>query len=78
MQPAPLLPSAACDLLALADPATKSETTAMAETKAMWVPFMLQAARRRTSQIVAPMRSRESASSQPPSMNWNDQNRLAG
>ena len=38
----------------------------------------LQAARRRTSQTVAAMRSRESASSQPPSIHWNGQNRLAG
>jgi hypothetical protein len=35
-------------------------------------------ARRRTSQTVAAMRTRESASSQPPSIHWNCQNRLAG
>ncbi len=39
---------------------------------------VLQAARRRTSQTVAAIRSRESASSQPPSIHWNGQNRLAG
>ena len=38
----------------------------------------VQAARRRTSQTVAAMSSADSASSQPPSMNWNGQNRLAG
>ena len=37
-----------------------------------------QAARRRTSQTVTAMRMRERTSSQPPSMNWNGQNRLAG
>jgi hypothetical protein len=37
-----------------------------------------QAARRRTSQTVAAMSSTDSASSQPPSIHWNDQNRLAG
>jgi ADP-ribose pyrophosphatase YjhB (NUDIX family) len=37
-----------------------------------------QAARRRTSQTVAAMSSADSASSQPPSIHWNDQNRLAG
>ncbi len=39
---------------------------------------MRQAARRRTSQTVAAMSSPDSASSQPPSMNWNAQYRLAG
>jgi hypothetical protein len=38
----------------------------------------LQAARLRTSQTVAAMRRRDSASSQPPSIHWNGQNRLAG
>jgi len=38
----------------------------------------LRAARRRTSQTVAAMRSRDSASTQPPSIHWNGQNRLAG
>jgi len=38
----------------------------------------LQVARRWTSQMVAAMRSRESASSQPPSIHWNGQNRLSG
>jgi DNA-binding FadR family transcriptional regulator len=38
----------------------------------------VQAARRRTSQTVAAMSSTDSASSQPPSINWNGQNRLAG
>ena len=38
----------------------------------------LQAARRRTSQTVAAMSSADSASSQPPSIHWNGQNRLAG
>jgi hypothetical protein len=37
-----------------------------------------QAARRRTTQTVAAMRTTESASSQPPSIHWNDQNRLPG
>ena len=37
-----------------------------------------QVARRRTSQTVAAMSTTDSASSQPPSINWNDQNRLAG
>jgi hypothetical protein len=37
-----------------------------------------QAARRRTSQMVAAMSSADSTSSQPPSMHWNGQNRLAG
>jgi hypothetical protein len=31
-----------------------------------------------TSQTVTPITMRERTSSQPPSMNWNDQNRLAG
>jgi hypothetical protein len=39
-------------------------------------PF--QAARRRTIQMVRAIRIRESASSQPPSIHWNGQNRLAG
>jgi hypothetical protein len=37
-----------------------------------------QAARRRTSQTVAAMSSTDSASSQPPSIHWNGQNRLTG
>jgi hypothetical protein len=37
-----------------------------------------QAARRWTSQTAATMRSTDSASSQPPSIHWNGQNRLAG
>jgi hypothetical protein len=37
-----------------------------------------QAARRRTSQTVAAMSSIDSASSQPPSIHWNGQNRLPG
>jgi hypothetical protein len=37
-----------------------------------------QAARRRTSQMVAAMSSTDSASSQPPSIHWKGQNRLAG
>ena len=36
-----------------------------------------QVARRRTSQTVAAMSSADSASSQPPSLHWNGQNRLA-
>ena len=36
------------------------------------------AARRRTSQTVTVMSSTDSASSQPPSIHWNGQNRLAG
>ncbi len=36
-----------------------------------------QVARRRTSQTVAAMSSADSASSQPPSIHWNGQNRLA-
>ena len=36
------------------------------------------AARRRTSQMVAAMRISDSASSQPPSIHWKGQNRLAG
>jgi hypothetical protein len=39
---------------------------------------MHQAARRRTSQTVAAMSSTDSASSQPPSIHWNGQNRLVG
>jgi hypothetical protein len=38
----------------------------------------IQAARRRTSQMVAAMRISESASSQPLSIHWKGQNRLAG
>ena len=38
----------------------------------------LQAARRRTSQTVAAIRIKDSASSQPPSIHWNVQKRLAG
>ena len=37
-----------------------------------------QAARWRTSQTVTAMSSAESASSQPPSIHWNGQNRLPG
>ncbi len=37
-----------------------------------------QAARRRTSQTVAAMSRTDSASSQPPSIHWNGQNRLPG
>jgi hypothetical protein len=36
-----------------------------------------QAARRWTSQMAAVMSSADSASSQPPSIHWNGQNRLA-
>jgi len=36
------------------------------------------AARRWTNQTAVPMRSRESANSQPPSIHWKGQNRLAG
>ena len=39
---------------------------------------MHQAARRRTSQMVAAMSSTDSASSQPPSIHWKGQNRLPG
>jgi len=39
---------------------------------------MHQAARRPTSQTVAAMSSTDSASSQPPSIHWKGQNRLAG
>jgi hypothetical protein len=38
----------------------------------------VQAARRRTSQMVAAMSSADSASSQPPSIHWKGQNRLPG
>jgi hypothetical protein len=38
----------------------------------------VQAARRRTSQMVAAMSSADSATSQPLSIHWNVQNRLAG
>jgi hypothetical protein len=38
----------------------------------------IQAARRRTSQTAAPISSTDSASSQPPSIHWNGQNRLTG
>jgi hypothetical protein len=41
-------------------------------------PQVVMAARRRTSQMVAAMSSTDSASSQPPSIHWNGQNRLAG
>jgi hypothetical protein len=37
-----------------------------------------QVARRRTSQMVAAVSSMESASSHPPSIHWNGQNRLPG
>jgi hypothetical protein len=37
-----------------------------------------QVARRRTSHTVTPMSSTDNASSQPPSIHWNGQNRLAG
>jgi hypothetical protein len=37
-----------------------------------------QTAGRRTSHTVAAMSSTDSPSSQPPSIHWNDQNRLAG
>jgi hypothetical protein len=39
---------------------------------------VLQAARRPTTQTVTAMSSTDSASSQPPSIHWNGQNRLAG
>jgi hypothetical protein len=39
---------------------------------------MCQVARWWTSQMVAAMSSADRASSQPPSINWNGQNRLAG
>jgi hypothetical protein len=39
---------------------------------------MYQAARRWTSQMVAAMSSADSVSSQPPSIHWKGQNRLAG
>jgi len=41
-------------------------------------PRAVQAARRRTSQTVAAMSSTDRASSQPPSIHWNGQNRLPG
>jgi len=41
-------------------------------------PRRVQAARRRTSQTVVAMSSTDSASSQPPSIHWNAQNRVAG
>ncbi len=41
------------------------------------LPFF-QAARRRTSRTVTAMSSADSTSSQPPSIHWNGQNRLAG
>ena len=41
-------------------------------------PEALQAGLRRTSQTVMPIRSADSARSQPFSTNWNGQNRLAG
>jgi hypothetical protein len=37
-----------------------------------------QAARRRTSQMAAAMATADSTSSQPPSMGWKGQSRLAG
>ncbi len=42
------------------------------------VAAALQVARRWTSQTVTAMSSTDSASSQPPSIHWNGQNRLAG
>jgi hypothetical protein len=39
---------------------------------------LVQAARRRTSQMVAAMSRIDSASSQPPSIHWKGQNRPAG
>jgi hypothetical protein len=42
------------------------------------VGSVLHVARRWTSQTVVVMRSRESASTQVPSIHWNGQNRLAG
>ena len=44
----------------------------------MWCCRSVQAARRRTNQTVTAMSSADSASSQPPSIHWNAQNRLAG
>jgi len=41
-------------------------------------PRRVQVARRRTSQTVAAMSSTDSASSQPPSIHWNAQSRVAG
>ena len=41
-------------------------------------PGRAQVARRRTSQTVAAMSSTDSANSQPPSIHWNAQNRVAG
>jgi hypothetical protein len=50
--------------------------------RARYVPHTgereLQMARRRTAQMVTAMSSTDSASSQPPSIHWNDQNRLTG
>jgi PAS domain S-box-containing protein len=49
--------------------------------KVIWTEQSLpggQAGRRRTRQTVTAMSSADSASSQPPSMHWNGQNRLAG
>ena len=47
-------------------------------TAAARMAGMHQAARRRTSQMVAAMSSTDSASSQPPSIRWKSQNRLPG
>jgi hypothetical protein len=47
-------------------------------TGVSWQAPRSQAARRRTSQTVAAMSSTDSTSSQPPSIHWNAQNRLAG
>jgi hypothetical protein len=45
---------------------------------AVFTVSLLQAAQRWTSQTVTAMSSTDSASSPPPSIHWNGQNRLAG
>ena len=54
-------------------PGNMAKTPPLAER-----PMRPQVARRRTSHTVTAISSAESTSSQPPSIHWNAQNRLAG
>ena len=65
----------ACDV----EPYGKTRHGSLAAVAAAVVdPNEPQLARRRTSQRVMTISSTASASSQPPSIHWNAQNRLAG
>jgi len=70
-----------CVVMARPEPANGGavDTTDYARSEAVFVTFInRQTARRRTTQTVAAMSSTDSASSQPPSIHWNGQNRLTG